>query len=452
MHDYGVCKKGVEFIASFNNFSYHLLTVRHNILKFPSSLEVDVVDVTELCEDVNFMMPLSLTEVFSHSTESFPSVVKILESAGSRSLFKCSWLPELIENRHLVLHKTGTSAMVVLSSLKSRKAQQYFLVSELYGGRFRRRPREFNSAYELYVASLQAPGLKVTVTRNSEEVEEEGLPALSVGELIEVVRHENMELPCKSTEEVKQPVEVLLCQRHQDPEDRDDNDDDDEEAKQQDEREEIVLPLYMQGHFVEVLADNKKYSLKDLCGKFQLPLDVKVVSRDAKLKTDPLAGLTCVRVEGAVSEPTILASLIHSPENCFEIPTQWISMSVSFTSDPLPWPSSQPPEFRTDTVTQVSDLFFYEFCKGQNLGAPPPPRPPKRNLTFSKSCKKSSLKSPKKSFKAEKLKHRQEKSIPTKEFADLTLNSKRRPPAPPPPVSLSFHPHNPFVRTIFSNV
>ncbi|XP_023256872.1 protein THEMIS2 [Seriola lalandi dorsalis] len=431
-------KSAKPFILSPIYQVHAIMHLRKNVLKFPSSLEVDVIDVTELCKDINFVTPLSLTEVLSQSDESFPTVVEILEGPETRPPFKCSWLAELSKNEHLVFHKKGTSAMVLLSSLKSRKAQQYFLVSQQYGGRFRRRPREFNSVYELYVALVQAPGLTVSVTRNCEEVEEEGLPGLSVGEQLKVVRLERMELPCGSSEEQNQSVEALLCQRLQEEDDGDDDDDDDDDddekkAKQENEKEEIFLPLYMQGHFVEVLSDNKKYKLKDLSKGFSLPLDVKVVSRDTELETDPLVGFACLRIEGSMLEPTIEASFPHRPDHCFEIPTQWLTMSVSFTKDPLPWPSDQPPKCHVDRVTEVTDTFFYEFRKQGNSDEAPPPRPPKRNLSSSDPPKKSS-KALKKPPKAGKSKHQPDKSVPTKEFASLTLNSKKRPPAPPPPV------------------
>ncbi|KAF1388204.1 hypothetical protein PFLUV_G00087770 [Perca fluviatilis] len=416
-----------------------IMNLRKNVLKFPSSLEVDVIDVTETCKDVDFVTPLSLTEVHAQPDNSFPTVVEILEEAETSSMFKCSWLPKLSKSSHLIFHKVGTSAMALLSNQKSRRAQQYFLTSQQYGGRFRRRPREFNSVYELYVASIQAPGLKVSVTRSCEGVEEEGLPTLSVGEQLEVVHCETMELPCESSNGQKQSVEALLCQRLQEPDDDEDDDDDDEEVKQQDEREDILMPLYMQGHFVEVLADNKKYRLKDLGKEFSLPLDVKVVNRDTELETDPLAGFPSLRIEGAMLEPTIQASFPHSPDHCFEIPTKWLSMSVCFTKDPLPWPNGQPPKCHVDSVTEVTNTFFYEFSKHGNSDATPPPRPPKRNLSSSKSSKKSSN-STGKSSKAGKSKHAPDKSIPTKELADLTLNSKKRPPAPPPPIVLNDQP------------
>ena len=77
---------------------------------------------------------------------------------------------------------------------------------------------------------MQAPGLKVSVTRNCEEVEEEGLPGLSVGDQLEVVRCERMELPCESPTAQRQSVEALLCHRLPEPDDGDD-DDDEEEVK-----------------------------------------------------------------------------------------------------------------------------------------------------------------------------------------------------------------------------
>ncbi|XP_047454339.1 protein THEMIS2 [Mugil cephalus] len=421
-----------------------IMNMRKNVLKFPSSLEVDVVDVTDICKDVDFVTPLSLTEVVSQPDESFPAVVEVLEGPESRSVFKSDWMTALSKAEHLILHKKGTSAMILLSSLKSRKAQQYFLVSQQYGGRFRRRPREFNSVYELYVASIQAPGLKVSVTRNCEEIEEEGLPTLSVGEQLEVVTCSRMELPCESSTGQKQSVEALLCQRLQEPDDGDDDDEEDEDDKDRvkvdDEKEEIFLPLYMQGHFLEILRDNKKYKLRDLGKEFSLPLDVKVVSRDGELENDPLVGFPCLRIEGAMLEPTIQASLLHKPDYCFEIPAKWLSMSVSFTKDPVPWPNGQPPKCHINRVTEVTDTFFYEFRKQGSSDEAPPPRPPKRNLSALKPSKK-----PKSSKKADKSKHRTDKSVPTKTFSDLTLNNKKRPPAPPPPANADDEPSPPIL-------
>ncbi|XP_038163035.1 protein THEMIS2 [Cyprinodon tularosa] len=412
-----------------------IMNLRKNVLRFPSSLEVDVVDVTDVCKDVNFVTPLSLTEVLSQPDNSFPVVAEILEEPQSRSFFKCAWLPGLVKSTNLVLHNKGTTPMVLMSSLKGRKNQQYFLVSQQYGGKFRRRPREFNSVYELYVASTQTQGLTVSVTRNCEEVEEEGMPDLSVGDKLKIVSCTRMELPGENIKGQRQSVEALLCHRLQEPEDEDEDEEEEntQKEKQEEEKEEVLLPLYMQGHFVEILSENKKYKLRDLRKEFSLPLDVKVVSRDTDLETDPLFGSSCLRIEGAMLEPSIQASFQDRPDHCFHILPQWLSMSVSFTQEPLPWAQDNCPKCFIEKVSEVTDTFFYDFRKKDNSDEAPPPRPPKRDLSSSNLVKKTA-KSTKKSANPKKKK---DKTIPTEKLNDLTLNQKKRPPAPPPPEVLN---------------
>uniref|UniRef100_A0A8C6TFM7 Thymocyte selection associated family member 2 n=1 Tax=Neogobius melanostomus TaxID=47308 RepID=A0A8C6TFM7_9GOBI len=368
-----------------------IMSLRKNVLKFPSSLEVDVIDVTDTC-NADFVTPLSLTEILSQPDEHFPAVLEILEGPGSRAMFKCNWLPGLKAQNKIIFHKKGSSAMVLISNLKNRKMQQHFLVSQQYGGRFKRRQREFGSVYEVYAASVNAPGLKVSVTRNCEEIDEDGIPALNVGEQLEIVRCERIELPNAKEDQEKQKV-----------------------------NKEIYLPMYMQCHFMEVLADNKKYKLKDLGKEFSLPLDVKVVTKDSELDNDPLATLN-IRIEAALVEPVIQASFLSSPGQWFVIPPKWLSMSVYFTKECVPWPNDQPPKYQMETVTEVTDEFLYEFRKQASANdEAPPPRPPKRNMSCEKSIKKS------KTSKKNKCKIQAE-SVPSKEFNDLTLNCKKRPP------------------------
>lgn len=384
-----------------------------------------MVDVTEDCKDVIFERPLSLTEVLSIPKEYFPVVVNILQQPDSFSLLKCNWMPQLTQCQRLVFHEAGNTSMVVLSSMKNRKTQKYFLVSDIYGGRFRRQPREFSSVYELYVASLQAPGLRVSVTRNS-EVEGEGLPVLRVGEQLEVVCCQRMKLPHLCNTRKPESVDALLCQYL--PEQGCLDDDNEDEECLEDGKQEVILPLYMQNHFVEVLTENRKYSLKDLGKRFSLPLDIKMASRDAKLQNDPLVGLPCLQIESVLIEPTILASFPQSPEYCFEIPAQWISMDVSFTTEPLPWHHNQQPKCHVESVTEVTNTLFYEFCKRDTPDAPPPPpRPPKSydessTQKWDRSC----------GYQAQNI-------TPIESLANLTLNVKRRPQAMLPLVSMTVY-------------
>uniref|UniRef100_A0A672QPM7 Thymocyte selection associated family member 2 n=1 Tax=Sinocyclocheilus grahami TaxID=75366 RepID=A0A672QPM7_SINGR len=380
-----------------------------NVVKFPSSLEVDVQDVTEQYQDLVFITPFSMTEVASQPPESFPTMAEILDGPEGNQFFNCSWFQELQRGRQVVLHACAPTTMILASTPKGRKGKQYFIISGGYGGRMRRRAREFGSVYELYLASSQSPGLKVSVTRHCEEVEEEGMPALSVGEQLEVLRITLMDrLGDKSG--AAQKVECLICKRT---------------------TEEIALPLFMTGHFVEKLSDNKKYKLTDLISS-SLPLDVKVVTRDKDLEKDPLMGLPALKLEETFTENMVLTSLPTQPDWCFALPVRWLQMSLCFTSDHLPW--SESPERHVETVTEVTEKFYYEYHKLVSKTEEPPPRPPKRKPSSSEVPKRPS----KSESKSTKL-----RSAVTKQLDNLSLGETKgkRAPAPPPPedVSMSFY-------------
>uniref|UniRef100_A0A672S904 Thymocyte selection associated family member 2 n=1 Tax=Sinocyclocheilus grahami TaxID=75366 RepID=A0A672S904_SINGR len=343
-------------------------------------LEVEVQDVTEQFQDLVFITPLSMTEVASQPMESFPTMAEILESPEGNTFFNCSWFEELQRGRRLVLHSYGTTTMILASTPKGRKGKQYFIISESYGGRMRRRAREFGSVYELHLASSQSPGLKVSVTRHCEAVEEEGMPALSVGEQLEVLGMALMD-GLKDSSGAAQKIESLICKQTME---LDDEDEEDEE----DDSKEISLPLFMAGHFVEKLSDNKKYKLTDLASS-SLPLDIKVMTRDKELEKDPLMGLPALKLEETFTETTVLTSLPNKPDWCFELPVRWLQMSLCFTSDHLPWSSNESPELHVETVTEVTEKFYYEYHKLISKIEEPPPRPPKRKPASSEVPKKS---------------------------------------------------------------
>ncbi|KAJ8340864.1 hypothetical protein SKAU_G00331550 [Synaphobranchus kaupii] len=372
-----------------------IMHLRNNVVQFPSSLEVDVVDVTERSGDVVFVTPLTLPEVAARPADAFPVVAEILEVPESaRLLFRCRWFPSLRPGQLLVLHGAADSALLLASSSKGNKERRHFLLSRRYGGFFRRRPRTFGSAYELYAASCRAdplpPGLTVTVA-TLWDTSADGLASLSVGDELEVLRRGKVEAGCHDDGSRPEEAEVLVCRRTSEADEEDDDEEeggDGEEGRRGEESKEVNLPLYLQAQFVEKLADAKKrYSLVELGDRFPLPLDVKAVRRDPALESDPLPALSSLQLEEAVSEPTVVASLLEEPHVLFELPLRWVTMSVSFTDDPLPWPEGPPPDRRWETVTEVTDQFYFEFRKlaNQDVGAPPP-RPPKRMVTTKKAA------------------------------------------------------------------
>ncbi|KAF4088059.1 hypothetical protein AMELA_G00078370 [Ameiurus melas] len=394
-----------------------IMHMRKNIVKFPSSLEVDVIDVTEQCKHLTFVTPLSLAEVATQPNEAFPTMAEILEEPEANGLFRCSWFKELQKGKHLLLHGCNKTHMVLACTPKGRKAQQYFLLSQGYGGQIRRRAREFSSVYEVYVAFSHSPGLRISVTKHCEEVEEEGVPALSVGEQLEVLR---LQTANRSGDELGAPpsVDSLICKLIED-------EDDDDDDNQSDKESEICLPLFTPANFVEKLSDKKKYGLAELCKNFSFPLDVKVVNHDKTLEKDPLAGLAALRLEDALEETTVLASLPNTPEQCFELPVRWLKMSFSFISDPIPLPDCENPEVHLQTVTEVTENFYHEYHKLTEKPMAPPPRPPKR--------KKLSLKPQKKHATPRDATQHVKSGPPTVKLDSTSLDqTKRRPPPPPP--------------------
>lgn len=383
-------------------------------MKFPSSLEVDVIDVTEQCQHLTFVTPLSLAEVAAQPNEAFPTLAEILEGPVGNTFFCCSWFKKLQKSKNLVLHRCKKTHMVLACTPRGRKTQQYFLLSQGYGGQLRRRAREFSSVYEVYMAFTSTPGLRVSVTKHCEADEEEGVPALSVGDQLEVLRLQTAN-KSESKLDAAQTVNNLICKRI---EDEDDDDDD-----QSDRESEVSLPLFTPINFVEQLSDKKKYGLADLGKKKSFPLDVKVVNHDKTLEKDPLAGLAALRLESALEETIVLVSFPDTPDKCFELPVHWLQLSLSFISDPLPWADSESPELHLQTVTEVTEHFYHEYHDRTEKPVAPPPRPPKRKSVAKKSQKECA-----------KPKHPHIKSSLTN--AELNSSSpdptKCRPPPPPP--------------------
>ncbi|XP_026883028.2 protein THEMIS2 isoform X1 [Electrophorus electricus] len=397
-----------------------IMHMRKDIVKFPSSLEVDVIDVTEQCKDLTFVIPISIAEVPNQPKETFPIMAEILETPETSRFFCSHWFEQLQKGKNIVLHRWDKTPMLIACTPKGRKAQRYFLLSHVYGGQMRRKAREFTSVFELYRASTHLPSLTVSVTRNCEAIEEEGVPALSVGEQLEVLRLQAMEVPGNKLEAVSN-MDCLICRRI-----LEEDENDDEDLEDQAQEGEICLPLFTPAHFVEKLPDKKKYCLAELGQHSQLPLEIKVVSRDRVLEKDPLVELPALRLEDAIEETTVLASLSEHPEQCFELPIRWLQMSLSLISDPLPWHNSQPPEFYIEAVTEITDHLYHEYHKFMQRDEAPPPRPPKRKSLIPKTEK-----GPKEAMPVTK-----SNTLPA-QLATLSLEQikpilRRRSPPPPP--------------------
>nr|KAF6383897.1 thymocyte selection associated family member 2 [Pipistrellus kuhlii] len=165
-------------------------------------------------------------------------------------------------------------------------------------------------------------------------------------------------------------IDILVCRRLSEQAEEEESE---EEAEDQ---EQIVLPLYFSGGFVEEMSDSRRYSLADLTAQFPLPCEVKVVAKDASHPADPLTSFPGLRLEEKITEPFLVVSLDSEPGMSFEIPPRWLDLTVVEAEEQPGRPAGSPP---TATVDELTDAFYYHLRKLPAFESQsPPPRPPKR--------------------------------------------------------------------------
>lgn len=327
-------------------------------MRIPSTLEVDVEDVTEESQDVHFAQPLLLSELLGME-EVLPAQAEILEGPHGAAIFESSWASRLQKGQRLQIHGCSHTWRVLASA---RSSARRFLLSSSYQGRFRRRPRQFAGVQELAAGLQPGQRLQVVVTQDCEGRGDD-VPPLSVGDRLEA-------------QQLLQNTggTGLLCRRRSEEEDGDD-----------DEGEELLLPLDLGGSFVEEVCDNKKYGLEELLERLTLPCDVRVAATDPTLERDVLGSFSSLRLEARISQPFLLSSFCEEPDEGFEIPPQWLDLSLVLTGEPV---GTQSPSTHRSHVEELTEAFYYQLLAQLPGGsAPPPPRPPKPKAAGGKAQK-----------------------------------------------------------------
>lgn len=346
-----------------------LPTVRSSIVKIPSTLEVEVEDVTVSSQHIHFVKPLRLSELLAGGGP-YPLSTEILEVPEGPPIFLSPWMSFLRKGQRLHIYGPASSPWRVVASSKSRRVPRHFLLSGAYQGKLKRRPREFLTAFELLGALQPGRPLRVVVTKDCDGNEEENpeFSFLAVGDRLEVLRSG------QAFGNKGQDIDVLVCQRlsEQSGEEEEDLEDDNEEVE---DKEQILLPLYLSGSFVEEVNDSRRYSLADITTQYSLPCEVKVVTKDTRHPADPLASFPGLRLEEKLTEPFLVVSLDSQPEMCFEIPPRWLDLTV-VEAEGQPAQVARP--LAVAPVQELSEAFYYSLRKlPASENQAPPPRPPK---------------------------------------------------------------------------
>ncbi|XP_038387313.1 protein THEMIS2 isoform X2 [Canis lupus baileyi] len=343
-----------------------IMHMRRTIVKIPSSLEVDVEDVTSSSQHIHFIQPLLLSEALARGGP-FPLCMEILEIPEGPSIFLSPWAGSLHKGQKLCIHGLASPPWRVLVSTKGRKIPRHFMVSGAYQGKLRRRPREFPTAYDLLGALQPGQPLRVVATKDceGEGVESPGFTSLAVGDRLEVLRSG------QAHGAEGRDIDVLVCQRLSDKAEEEEE----EENEDVEDDDQILLPLYFSGSFVEEMNDSRRYSLEDLTAHFSLPCEVKVVAKDSSHPADPLPSFPGLRLEEKIMEPFLVVSLNSNPEMCFEIPPRWLDLTVVEAEGQPGQPAGPLP---VATVEELTDAFYYSLRRLPAFkNQPPPPRPPK---------------------------------------------------------------------------
>lgn len=322
--------------------------VRRDVVKIPSTLEVDVEDVTEEAQHVHFARPLLLSEVLGME-EALPAQAEILEGPAGPAVFESAWVTQLQRGQRLQLHGCSHAWRVLATAPSSGR---HFLLSSAYQGRFRRRPRQFAGVQELAAGLRPGRRLHVVVTQDCEGRGDD-VPPLGVGDRLEARGLQG-----------NGPSTRLLCHRHGG------------EEEEEEEGEELLLPLDLGGSFVEETCDSKKYGLVELLERQPLPCEVRVAAPDPGLERDALGTLPALRLEARLDQPFLVGSFCQEPEEGFEIPPRWLDFSLLLSEAPV---RPLAPCTRRSRVEELTEAFYYRLL-AQLPGSPtsPPPRPPKR--------------------------------------------------------------------------
>ncbi|XP_051468991.1 protein THEMIS [Apus apus] len=331
-----------------------VMKFRKDIVHILSDLDVEVKDITDCYDISSFLQPLSLEDVFERTSQEFPMVAEIMEGPSrSQKPYRL-----LCTGKEVVIYKKYQATRVLASEIRSDSPKRHFLIPMSYKGKFKRRPREFPTAYDLEIARSEKEQLHVVATKAFDSPHKE-LFSVSVGDQFLIQQCHTSEVLYEGREKC---IDSLAC-----------------EQILSDKYKKVLLPMYMEGGFVEVIHDKKQYQLSEICKEFHLPFNVKVSVRDLSVEEDVLAAVPGLQFEEEITDSYLLVSSASNLEESWEIPVYRLNMSVHLLNKDVQ--AVLPPMVKT-IVEEISEEQYYMVRRYENQTLHPPPRPPKKPTTF----------------------------------------------------------------------
>ncbi|XP_036077474.1 protein THEMIS isoform X2 [Rousettus aegyptiacus] len=326
-----------------------VMKFRKDIVRILPSLDVEVKDITDSYDANWFLQLLSIQDLSAMTDKEFPIVAEVIEAPQGNQLPRNILRP----GKTIVIHKKYQASRILASEIRSNFPKRHFLIPTSYKGKFKRRPREFPTAYDLEIAKSEKEPLHVVATKAFHSPHDE-LSSISVGDQFLVHHSQTTEILCEG---IKKVVNVLACEKI---------------LKKS--YEAALFPLYMEGGFVEVIHDKKQYQISELCAQFHLPFNVKVSVRDLSIAEDILAATPGLQLEEAITDSYLLISDFANPKECWEVPVGRLNMTVQLVSNL----SQDTGSFLVRTlIEEITEEQYYMMRRYESSFSHPPPRPPK---------------------------------------------------------------------------
>nr|XP_060609300.1 protein THEMIS [Anolis sagrei ordinatus] len=332
-----------------------VMKFQKEIVHFLSDLDVEVKDVTD-CYNINsFLQPLLVEDILERTNDEFPIVVAVSESTIEN---KQSY--DLVHpGREVIIYKKSQERRILASEFKEESCKRHFLIPISYKGKFKRRSRKFPTAYDLEIARDMKEKLHVLATKAFVSLNED-LCSVSVGDeflIPQLQTNETSHPQKKIVEEVLVCEQIVLLNKTQ---------------------KSVLLPMCMEGGFVELVHDKRQYELSELCRDFSLPFNVKVSIRDLSVQEDILADIPCMQLEEEIIDSFLLISTLNNPTEIWEIPMHRLKMSFQLLrkhiEDTLVLPVKS-------VVEEITEEQYCMIRKYENRTTTPPPRPPKTHTS-----------------------------------------------------------------------
>lgn len=302
----------------------------------------------------SFLQPLLVEDILERTCNEFPIVVAVIEgSVGSKHSYNL-----LCPGREIIIYKKCLATRILASEIKSNSCRRHFLIPTSYKGKLKRRPREFPTAYDLEIARSMKEMLHVTATKAFESPCEE-LCSVSAGDQFLIPQRQTNEAvdPGKKEVETVLPCEQILLLNKT--------------------YKNVLLPMCMEGSFVELIHDKRQYDLMEICRDFHLPFNVQVAMRDLSIQEDILADVPCLQLEEKITDSYLLISTFNNPTEIWEVPVHDLNMSFQFLRNHVEDIGYLPIK---SLVEEIAEEKYYMMRKYKNQTTNPPPRPPKNRI------------------------------------------------------------------------